>query len=106
MLKSRTVYPYGLNDRIGNEYRSTLTSSIATFFPKVDRRYERTTRGRRNRQINCHVDVILELSAILHRDIRNAMNAIRVLLESKTKKVLKEFVVAINDFLERQSDDF
>ena len=33
MLKLRTVYPYGLNDRIGNEYHSSLTSTIAKRFP-------------------------------------------------------------------------
>ena len=27
-------------------------------------------------------------------------------MESKTKKILKQFVVAINDFLERQTDNF
>mgnify|MGYP001792462320 CR=1 FL=1 len=106
MLKLRTVYPYGLNDRVGNEYRSSLTSAIALRFPKLERKHERTARVRNSRNINSDVDVILEMSSILHGDIQNAMNSIRVLLESKTKKVLKTFVTAINDFLERQTDNF
>ena len=106
MLKLQTVHPYSLNDRIGNEYRSTLTSTIASFFPKLDRKSQRPNRVRRTRQIHSHIDIILELSSILHDDIRNAMNTIRVLLESKNKKILKQFVIAINDFLERQTDKF
>ena len=106
MLKLRTVYPYGLNDRVGNEYRSTLTSTIAHCFPKLERKRQRLSRSRRPRQINSAIDIILELSSILHGDIQNAMNLIRVLLDSKTKKILKQFVVAINDFLERQTEKF
>ena len=106
MLKLRSVYPYGLNDRIGNKYRSSITSTIAKFFPKLERRQKRPTRVRKGRNIVSHIDVILEMSSILHNNIKNAMNLIRILLESKTKKVLKTFVVAINDFLERQSENF
>ena len=83
-----------------------LTSTIASFFPKLDRKSQRPNRVRRTRQIHSHIDIILELSSLLHDDIRNAMNTIRVLLESKNKKILKQFVIAINDFLERQTDKF
>ena len=106
MLKLRTVYPYGLNDRIGNEYRSTLSSSIASRFPKLERKHQRGSRVRSTRKINSHIDIILELSSVLHGNIKNAMNTIRLLLESKTKRILKYFVTTINDFLERQSENF
>ena len=104
MLKLRTVYPYGLNDRVGNEYRSTLTSSIGKRFPKLERNHEHPSRVRRNRQLDTNKDIILEMSSILHGDIKTAMNANRILLASKRKKILKLFATTINEYLERQSD--
>ena len=47
MLKLRTVYPYGLNDRIGDEFKNTQNHSFVgkNFYP-LKRHHTRVSRGR------------------------------------------------------------
>ena len=45
MLKLRTVYPYGLNDRI-DEYQREQRKCIANKFPPLKRNFERQGRGK------------------------------------------------------------
>ena len=47
MLKLRTVYPYGLNDRIGDEYKHTESHSlVGNKFPQLSRTHPRESRGK------------------------------------------------------------
>jgi len=45
MLKLRTVFPYGLNDKIGGEYKNETRSCIASRFPPLKRNFSRVSRG-------------------------------------------------------------
>ena len=48
LLKLRTVFPYGLNDRrVGDEYRNENSDKqIGTKFKPLDRNFDRTGRGK------------------------------------------------------------
>ena len=46
MMELRTVYPYGLNDRVGEEYKTANTHiNVANKFPSLPRKYIRANRG-------------------------------------------------------------
>jgi len=44
-LKLRTVFPYGLNDKIGSEYKNETRSCIGSRFPPLKRNFSRVSRG-------------------------------------------------------------
>ena len=53
MLKLRTVYPYGLNDRIGDEFiRDNTHILVGTKFPPLPRSHKRTSRGTAHKSNN------------------------------------------------------
>ena len=46
MLKLRTIYPYGLNDRLEDEYKKENTRVlVGNKFPRVPRNHDRLSRG-------------------------------------------------------------
>ena len=46
MLKHRTVFPYGLNDHIGDEFKSNDSHfAVGKRFPSLKRAQPRTSRG-------------------------------------------------------------
>ena len=50
MMTLRTVFPYGLNDRIGDEYkRGNTRTAVGKRFPPLGRKFSRIARGN-NRQ--------------------------------------------------------
>ena len=109
MLKLRTVFPYGLNDRIGNEYMVDKGNSIiCNKFPSL-KRHNKHSRVRTKDRIshNLIVDhfpyIIMESIKTNHR---NTMNLIRVLLASLNKSNYKKIGDTINDFLLNKHDNF
>ena len=47
MLKLRTVFPYGLNDRVGDEYKNENSDKqIGTKFKPLERNFDRIGRGK------------------------------------------------------------
>ena len=93
MLELRTVYPFGLNDRIGDEWMTENThSSVFTRFPTLPRRFERVNRGTNHKGNNNNtVAGFLEnLDHILKESLSNASNYIRITLSSMKRSSLRD----------------
>lgn len=109
MLKLRTVYPYGLNDRIGDEYMAEKGNhTICTKFPPLKRnsnhvRVRTKAAVSPNLLINHFPYIIMES---IKTNRRNTMNLIRVLLSSLKKASYKKLGDIINDFLQNKNDNF
>ena len=109
MLKLRTVFPYGLNDRIGDEYMTDKGSSIiCNKFPSL-KRHSKHSRVRTKARIS-HDLLVKHFPYIVMESIktnrRNTMNLIRTLLSSLNKASYKKLGDVINDFLFKTHDDF
>ena len=93
MLKLRTVFPFGLNDRIGDENRNkTGVSMIASWFPPLKQSVP--TRGLACRRPTNMVfsidadDLYNRLKITLVDNLPNAINFIRITLSSMEKSFL------------------
>lgn len=107
MLKLRTVYPYGLNDRIGNEYRSVANAPIGSYFPTLKRHSNYGNRTRRTSIDDFNIAFFIKnIDMALNKNIKIGMNYIRTLLTSLKKSNLKKVGVIINDYLMRQGEKF
>ena len=109
MLKLRTVFPYGLNDRVGNEYMTDRGNSIiSTQFPSL-KRHNNHFRVRTKNYVSRDL-IIKHFPYIVMESIktnrRNTMNLIRVLLSSLAKADYKKLGDIINDYLINKYDDF
>ena len=115
MLALRTVYPYGLNEKIGesgdlNRLRLEDDGIIGKKFPKLPRTTTRVApvQGNSNADYSSfnHRQFLESLIQKLQQDIRNAPNFIRVALYSMHKKPLKELANNFREVLENQGDDY
>ena len=109
MLKLRTVYPFGLNDRVGDEYMAERDcTNIFSKFPSLIRMKERyKIRTKTPASNNFIVDnFIYIINEALRTDIRNSMNLIRVLLSSLKKAHCRILFDRINDFLAQKHSTF
>ena len=111
MLKLRTVYPYGLNDRIGDEHRNTTgVSMIASRFPSLKRSApSRGVERRRpmNPSILFNADNFHEsFKIILTDNLPNSMNYIRIQLASMRKSSLRKLHTLLNDEVSSKADNF
>ena len=111
ILKLRTRYPYGLNNKIGDEFQHVNDDSvIGIYFPSLDRKSGRpeNTRHPRNYNNTCFdtATFISNLDSILERDIKNAPNFIRVSLFSIKKKELRQIGNFIMDHLDQHPASF
>ena len=109
MLKLRTVFPYGLNDRIGNECMTNKGNSIICHnFPSL-KRHKKHSRVRTKSKIS-HDLVVDHFPYIVMESIktnrRNTMNLIRVLLSSLNKSSYKKLGDIITDFLLDKNENF
>ena len=109
MLKLRTVYPYGLNDRIGDEYMFEKdNTNIFSRFPPLKRIIQRlkvrTKSDVSNTFVVDHFFYIVNES--LRTNLRNTMNLIRVLLSSLKKEQCRLLFDRINDFLSAKHDTY
>jgi hypothetical protein len=99
MLKMRTVYPFGLNDRVGDEFQKGDDENlISAKFPKLPRQFVKNTKG--NHQYKSHVSAdqfLGEIDSVLQSNVKEAMNLIRVSLYSFNKKLLKQIFCSIED---------
>ena len=83
MLKLRTVYPYGLNDRVGDEYKTENSHvAVANKFPSLSRKNVRVKRGvaRHGNNNMTPVRFITEFKEKLHHSLKDVLNFIRVSL--------------------------
>ena len=92
MLTLRTVFPYGLNDRIGDEFKTGNTSTaIGKKFPPLSRNFSRVGRGssRKGTPDLQPQSFCSEFSSMLDNDIKNVPNFIRTSLSSLKKSSLR-----------------
>ena len=109
MLKLRTVYPYGLNDRVGDEYMTDKDScDIYSKFPSLSRMKEQyKVRTKTSSSSTFVVDnFIYIVNESLRSNLRNTMNLIRVLLSSLKKAQCRILFDRISDFLSGKSETF
>ena len=109
MMLLRTVYPYGLNDRVGDEYKTANTYiNVANKFLSLPRKYIRANRETLHKGISKLLpnEFISNLSDILESSITDAPNFIRVSLYSMKKCDLKIVHELVNAKLSNESSDF
>ena len=109
MLRLRTVYPYGLNDRIGDDYKNTeFQSQVASRFSSLPRLNSRVSRGKSHKGVSSlQPDQFLtKLKNYLTDDLSGTMNFIRVSLSSLKKSFLKEVHLLVSNFITDNSNKF
>lgn len=109
MLKLRTVSPFGLNDRIGNEYMPDKGNNIiCKRFPSL-KRHNKHSRVRTKTTVSHNLIVdhfpYIVMDSI-KTNLRNTMNLIRVLLSSLNRASYKKLGDVINDFLLDKHENF
>ena len=81
MLTLRTVYPYGLNDRIGDEYSRNKSEQIGNRFKTLKRNKIHPPRNHLHKKSsNIPIDFVGLLSNMLLKNLPDAMNFIRFIL--------------------------
>ena len=117
MLKLRTLYPHGLNEKVDiyeddknvKRFQSD-DGMVGRFFPRLPRLFQRyqTYRHVNRKEINIlnYKEFITNLNNYLKDDLPNALKQIRLSLASIKKRHLKQIADHINDFLNDQSSQF
>ena len=105
----RTLYPYGLNEKLGGTITDSTTVDTATgrIFPRLLRIGDIPIRSRQNRNnktstVSCD-DFFTNVHSLLLETRKSSFNCIRKLLDNTKKKVLKEIAFYI---MERSKYDF
>ena len=117
MLKLRTVYPYGLNEKVNiceddnNVKKFKSDYGIAgKLFPRLPRLFQmdQTWRhvSRRGMSILNYKQLTDNLNNYLKDDLPNALNHIKVSLASIKKRHLKQIADYINDLLNDLNSQF
>ena len=117
MLKLRTVYSYGLNEKVDiceddkNVKRFKSDDGIVgKLFPSLPKLFQRhqTCRhvNRKGISILNYKQFIINLNNYLKDDLPNALNYIRVSLASIKKRHLKQIADHTNDFFNDQNSEF
>ena len=109
MLSLRTVFPFGLNDRVEDEYMTEKGNcNIASKFPTLkrigNRLRVRTKTYTSSEFISSHFIYILNES--FRKNIKNSMNLARVLLALLSKSASKSLHGTISDFLAEKHDTY
>ena len=109
MLKLRTVFPYGLNDRVGDEYMSDKDCiNINSKFPSLKRtkvNHRVRSKTYTSSDFICK-NFIYIINESLRTNLRNTMNLVRVLLSSLRKSSCKQLFTIITDYLSEKHDTF
>ena len=109
ILKLRTAYPYGLNDRIGDEFKKDVQEQpMGLRFPSLARNFVRLSRGsaRKGTPNLTPEDFINNLNDKLKNNISSVANFIRLSLSSMRKSYLKVVYDCLETDLNNQSSDF
>jgi len=103
----RTAYPYGLNDRIGDNLSRNDVTSVGSKFPPLSRKYSRI-RGIKHSKVNkiSGKDFLHQLNRYLIFDISNTMNFIRSNVSVLNKVSLKDIANIIDDEISRLPSNF
>ena len=107
MLKLRTVFPYGLNDRI-DQYQREYKKCVARKFPSLKRNFERLSRGafRKSPQGPTHEPFFLEFNHKLSVSLKDSMNFACRSLSSMKNSELKCLASLLIETFSTQDKDF
>jgi len=99
MLKLRTVYPYGLNDRVGDDFAIQRNQKlIGQQFLKLARTFPRKSKGNGKNSSKLEPGTFLNiLDHLLQTSLPDVMNYIRITVDSLKKTALKKIVELIKD---------
>ena len=99
--KLRTLYPYGLNEKLSGTktYSKIVEKATGNIFPPLPRGGNRPVRSRGNRNnktsaTSCS-DFFIILDDLFQNNLKNSFHEIRVILNNTKKKVLKEIAFHI-----------
>jgi len=108
MLKLRTVFPYGLNDEIGSEYKNEDRSCIGRIFPPLKRNFSRISRGAKRKSSNglSAKDFFRKFQELLVSNIKDSLNFLRVSITSMKKAELKRLADILCDGLLEKVNSF
>ena len=105
MLKLRTVFPFGMNEKVGDEWKQNESTPVSTKFPKLCRSV-RVTKGNRANRNKTPESFLDSLKLILNNKVKEAMNFLRVFLFSSSKKTLKSIYTALAEMLNDHADPY
>ena len=109
ILKLRTAFPFGLNDRVDDEFKKHQhKQNVHRAFPSLNRQHPRISRGKsRNGKYKLSpADFSRQLSTYLSNNISCAMNFIRVSLSSMPVSLLKQTHSLLTTSLTSGDDQF
>ena len=109
MLKLRTVFPYGLNDRVGDEYMENRDHDVIfSKFPslvKIKERFKVRTRSKTSSSFMAD-NFIYIINESIRTNFRNTMNLIRVLLSSLKRSLCRKLYDSITTFLSNKHENY
>ena len=109
MLKLRTVFPYGHNDRVGDKHMSDKDCiNINSKFPSLKRtkvNHRVRSKTYTSSDFICK-NFIYIINESLRTNLRNTMNLVRVLLSSLRKSSCKQLFTIITDHITEKHDTF
>ena len=88
----RAVFPYGLNDRIGDEFKTDNKHiNVAASFSSLPRKYSRANRGENHKGVPRLLpqQFVKDLNQMLSTSIKDTPNVIRISISSMKKSYLK-----------------
>ena len=106
MMKLRTVYPFGLNDKI-DEKTKAEDIIVTKRFSGLPRRHQHNKRKRKPFNKNNSIANFMNLlKTKLQNDIKSCMDFIRSVLSSFSKRKSKSLYSCVTQLLEDQGEDF
>ena len=93
---SRTVFPYGLNDRVRSS--GSNNESVGSIFPRLKREHQRSVRGRSRHHLQnptTNKTIYQDINKNMKEFHKTSYNFIRKLLDKCKKKLLKSIALAI-----------
>ena len=99
MLKLRTVYPYGLNDRVGDDWATQRNKKlVGKQFTKLSRTFPRRSKGNGKNSPKLEPGTFLNIiDHLLQTSLPDVMNYIRITVASLKKTILKKITGLIKD---------
>ena len=92
MHELQVIFPYGLNDRIGDEFKNDNRNiSVAANFSSLPRKHIPANRGKNNEGVPLPLQqqFLNDLNHMLNTSIKDAPNFIRISISSMKKYYLK-----------------
>ena len=85
MHELRTIFPYGLNDRIGDEFKTDNKHiNVVAKFSSLPRKYSRANRGKNHKGVPRLLpqQFVKDLNQMLNTSIKDTPNFIRISISS------------------------